>query len=325
MEITIEARKIHKAYRNGVAALDGVSFQVGRGEIFGYLGSNGSGKTTTVRILTTLTRPTAGRAFVGGYDVVHDAESVRRMIGVTMQDAALDGHMTALEHMEFVGGLWGLERNQARRRSGELLETFGLAEDARRVISTYSGGMRRRLDIATALVARPQVIFLDEPTTGLDPQNRRALWEEIRSLRENGATVFLTTQYLEEADELADRVAVIEEGKIVACGAPHELKAAAGRTVVNFRLADARDLDALQPVIPGAHFEISADGLVRVELHKNGMGGSSAALGLLAGLRDRGLEVTGLSVSEPTLEDVFVRLVGAPRPADAPSLVCGPR
>jgi len=325
VKIAIDAREIEKAYRGGVRALNGVSFQVGAGEIFGYLGSNGSGKTTTVRILTTLSRPTAGRATVGGYDVIQDADSVRRMIGVTMQDAALDGHMTALQHLEFVSGLWGIERNQGRRRSGELLETFGLAPAARRVISSYSGGMRRRLDIATALVAHPQVIFLDEPTTGLDPQNRRALWGEIRALRENGATVFLTTQYLEEADELADRLAVIERGKIVACGTPHELKAASGRTVVNFRLADTRNLNALRPVIGGAPFEIGADGLVRVELHDNGVSGSSAALGLLAGFRDRGLEVIGLSVSEPTLEEAFLQLIGRPRPANTPSLVCGPR
>lgn len=325
MEIAIDAREIEKAYRSGVRALNGVSFQVGAGEIFGYLGSNGSGKTTTVRILTTLSRPTAGRAIVGGYDVIQDADSVRRMIGVTMQDAALDGHMTALEHLEFVSGLWGIERNEGRRRSGQLLETFGLAAAARRVISSYSGGMRRRLDIATALVAHPQVIFLDEPTTGLDPHNRRALWGEIRALRENGATVFLTTQYLEEADELADRLAVIERGKIVACGTPHELKAATGRTVVNFRLADNGNLNALRPLIGGAPFQIGADGLVRVELHDNGVSGSSAALGLLAGLRDRGLEVMGLSVSEPTLEEVFVQLIDKPRPANTPSLVCGPR
>jgi ABC-2 type transport system ATP-binding protein len=323
MDLAIEGKEITKEFRGGVQALAGVSFQVGRGEIFGYLGSNGSGKTTTVRILTTLTRPTSGAGSVDGHNVVLQPESARRSIGVTMQEAALDAHMTAREHLEFVGGLWGLESKKARQRSGEVLETFGLAEVGGRVISTYSGGMRRRLDIATALITRPRILFLDEPTTGLDPQNRRALWQEIRALRDGGATVFLTTQYLEEADELADRVAVIERGKIVACGAPHELKGAVGQTIVNFRLADPGDVGALRGAVGGAPFDITSDGLVRIELRTNGVKDSSPALGILAGLREGGLGVTGLSVSEPSLEDAFVQLTGKSRAVPEQSLECG--
>jgi daunorubicin resistance ABC transporter ATP-binding subunit len=324
-DLAIETHKITKQFRGGPQALAGVSFRVGWGEIFGYLGRSGSGKTTTARILTTLSRPSSGTGIVGGHDVVLDPDSVRRSIGVTMQDAALDNQMTAREHLEFVGGLWGLETKQARQRGRELLETFGLAEAGGRAISTYSGGMRRRLDIATALITRPRILFLDEPTTGLDPLNRRVLWDEIRALRDDGTTVFLTTQYLEEADELADRIAIIENGRIIACGAPQELKGAIGQTKVAIRLSDPGELAALSRVVGDTPFEVGNDGRVSIELKRDGTIGSPPALGLLAGLRDHGVGVTQFSVSDPTLEDVFVQLTSEPRSAVQHSLPCGPR
>jgi len=309
VDTAIEAKEITKLYRGGVQALDGVSFRVGWGEIFGYLGRNGSGKTTTARILTTLTSPTSGAAAVAGHDVVGEPAAVRLSVGVTMQEAALDNLMTGREHLDLVGGLWGLSSKEARRRADELLEKFGLAGAAKRLISTYSGGMRRRLDIATALISRPRILFLDEPTTGLDPQSRRALWNEIKALRADGATVFLTTQYLEEADVLADTVAVINDGKIVACGSPAELKSTIGRTTVGLRMPDLAQVSELRRVVGETPLEVADDGWVRIELAGNGTA-SRVVLDLLARLREETLSVEGLSVSEPSLEDVFVRLTG---------------
>ena len=222
----IEAHGLAKTYPGGVEALRGVSFVVPAGEVFAYLGRNGQGKTTTVRILATLTAATRGSASVAGHDVATAPGAVRRSIGVTMQAAALDGEMTGREHLVFLARLWGMGRTSAVDRAGELLASFELEDAADRPIGTYSGGMRRRVDLAGALVARPSVLFLDEPTTGLDVHSRRALWEQVRALRDAGTTVFLTTQYLEEADALADRVAIIEGGRIVAIDAPASLKAA---------------------------------------------------------------------------------------------------
>ncbi len=311
MDTAIEANGITKLYRSGVQALDSVSFRVGSGEIFGYLGRNGSGKTTTVRILTTLTSLTSGSASVNGHDVAQEPDAVRRSVGVTMQDAALDDLMTGREHMELVGGLWGLSGKDARRRSDELLDKFGLAGAGGRLISTYSGGMRRRLDIATALIDRPRILFLDEPTTGLDPQSRRALWQEIKQLRKDGATVFLTTQYLEEADALADTVAVINDGRIVACGTPAELKLTIGRTTVALRVPNLRHVTELRRVVgETTPVQTDDDGWVRIEFAGNGAASSMAVLDLLSGLRDAAVPVEDLSVSEPSLEDVFVRLTG---------------
>jgi ABC-2 type transport system ATP-binding protein len=222
----IQAQELSKTYAGGAAALRGVSFSVSAGEIFAYLGRNGQGKTTTVRILATLTAATGGHASVAGHDVAAAPGAVRRSIGVTMQAAALDGEMTGREHLVFLGRLWGMGRAVAVDRAAELIAWFELKDAADRPIGTYSGGMRRRVDLAGALVARPSVLFLDEPTTGLDVQSRRALWAQVRAFRDAGTTVFLTTQYLEEADVLADRVAIIEGGRIVAIDSPASLKAA---------------------------------------------------------------------------------------------------
>ena len=307
--IAIEATEIAKTYKGGVEALKGVTFRVGWGEIFSYLGRNGSGKTTTSRILSTLTNPTSGSAAVAGHDVATEPDAVRRSIGVTMQEAALDNLMTGREHLELVGGLWGLSGKEARRRSDELLEQFGLAGAGMRLISTYSGGMRRRLDIATALISHPRILFLDEPTTGLDPQSRRALWNEIRALKADGASVFLTTQYLEEADELADTVAVINGGTIVACGSPAQLKSSIGRTTIRLRLPDLGQAADLRRVCGETPIEVDDDGRVRIEIHGNATA-SAAVLDLLGRLRASGVPVEGLSVTEPSLEDAFVRLTG---------------
>ena len=309
MSSVIEVHDITKKYKGGVEALKGVSFGVGAGEILGYLGRNGSGKTTTIRILTTLTRPTSGSASVNGYDVIAQPDDVRRSVGVTMQDAALDDLMTGREHMELVGGLWGLSGKDARRRSDELLDIFGLVDAQKRLISTYSGGMRRRLDIATALIMSPRILFLDEPTTGLDPQSRRALWNQIRQLKADGATIFLTTQYLEEADELADRIAIIDNGGIVACGSPEELKSDLGRTLVEVRLLDEGQVSELRQAAGEAPLTVLPDNWVRIELSGNGTA-SPVILDMLGRIRDAGVGIERLSVTEPSLEDIFVQLTG---------------
>jgi ABC-2 type transport system ATP-binding protein len=262
-EPAITAHELTKQYGD-VAALHGVTFEVGAGAIFGYLGRNGSGKTTTVRILTTLTRPTSGTATVAGVRIDR-AREVRRRIGVTLQDAALDPSMTGADHLRLVAGLWGLRRTEAAGRTDELLELFGLVDAADRRIATYSGGMQRRLDIATALVRRPSVLFLDEPTTGLDVQSRRALWAEIRRLRADGVTIFLTTQYLEEADELADRIAIVDAGRIVAEGTPAELKALHGGAPIEQPVVPVPSLEEVFLSLTGSSIVMSSDELRQVE------------------------------------------------------------
>jgi ABC-2 type transport system ATP-binding protein len=305
----IEARAVTKTYASGVQALAGVTFTIGWGQIFAYLGRNGSGKTTTVRVLTTLTRATTGSAKVAGHDVSSAPGSVRGAIGVAMQDAALDDLMTGMEHFKLIGQLWGQSATQARQRGSELLETFGLREAGNRLIATYSGGMRRRLDIATALFNRPRLLFLDEPTTGLDPQSRRAMWSMIRKLRDEGATVFLTTQYIEEAEELADTVAIIDGGRIVASGTPSQLKSSVGATTIRLRLRGS-DLSAVRRAVgEGPTVTMNEDRWVHIEL-AGSAGSSPAVLALLARLSEQRLSIEGLSVHETSLEDVFVHLTG---------------
>ena len=304
-DTTIQVEQLSKEYPGGVRALDDVSFTVDRGEIFGYLGRNGAGKTTTVRILATLTRKTSGRAWVNGVDIERDPASIRRVVGVAMQNASLDDLMSGREHLELAASLDGMSRKESKDRSAELLDAFGLAPAADRLVATYSGGMRRRLDVAISMVHRPPVLFLDEPTTGLDPQSRRALWAMIRGLRDQGATILLTTQYLEEADELADRVAVIDAGRIVAVGAPEELKAEIGRTTVSFRLHQPGDAARLSAIVGDGDLATS-NGRTSVEFAGDG----DRLTELLVRLRNEGVEFDQLSVSEASLEDVFVRLTG---------------
>src|SRR5947207_2882988 len=239
-----------RVFKGDIRAVDGIDLQVSPGEIYGFLGPNGAGKSTTVHVLTTLLPPTAGRATVAGFDVAHQGPQVRARIGAALQEAALDQFLTGREHMELQGGLHGLSRADRRARGDELLARVGLTEAADRKVGGYSGGMKRRLDLALALVHRPSILFLDEPTTGLDPQSRSALWAEVARLADDdGVTVFLTTQYLEEADVLADRVGIIDRGKIVAEGTPEALKGEMGRSTVEIVPVDPDRREAFAAVV----------------------------------------------------------------------------
>jgi len=303
----IEVRDLTKRYRSSeVDALRGVSFTVDEGEIFALLGRNGAGKSTAVRILTTLLAPTAGSAAVVGMDVVQQAERVRRVIGTALQDAALDDLMTGHEHLVLAGRLAGLRRRRAAGRAQEVLEAFGLAAAADRIAGQYSGGMRRRLDVAMALVRRPRVLFLDEPTTGLDPQSRRALWALIRSLCDEGSTVFLTTQYLAEADELSNRVAIVHEGVIAAVGQPRELKDRWATTTLRVQVGGSEPGEMLRRGLADHPVSAGAEGWWVIGVP----GGEPAIAAAVARLHAAGVAVERIAVDTPTLEDVFVGLTG---------------
>jgi ABC-2 type transport system ATP-binding protein len=291
-----------------VVAVDGVDIELEPGEIFGFLGPNGAGKSTMVRMLTTLLKPTAGRAFVAGHDVVTEAAEVRRAIGVALQDAAIDPLMTGRELLRLQGILHGIPRAESQAKSKRLLSTVGLTGAADRRVGTYSGGMRRRLDLALALLHEPEILFLDEPTTGLDPNSREAIWDEIRKLnRESGTTVFLTTQYMEEADELAGRVAVIDFGKIVAEGTPAALKAKIGDPVLNLKLAHGQDPLAAEQVLLGFGKPAPAEeGHVASHLP----GGASRVTAVVRALDEARVEVEGIELHNPTLDDVFHEATG---------------
>ncbi|TFV57970.1 ATP-binding cassette domain-containing protein [Geodermatophilus sp. DF01-2] len=291
-------------------ALDGVDLTVAEGSVLGLLGPNGAGKTTVVRILTTLLRADAGRAQVVGLDVVDDAGAVRSAIGLTGQYAAVDEYLTGFENLEMVGRLYRLGRREARARAGELLERFDLTGAADRPAKTYSGGMRRRLDIAASLIARPRVLFLDEPTTGLDPRSRLGMWEFIADLADGGTTILLTTQYLEEADRLADRMVVIDRGRVIARGTADELKAQVGGQRLELTLRDAADVgEAAHRLRPLAIDEPRLDESTR-RLSLPVSGGTddlAEALRLLAG---SGVEVLDVGLRRPDLDDVFLTLTG---------------
>jgi len=290
-----------------VLAVQGVNLEVDEGEIYGFLGPNGAGKTTTVRMLTTLLLPTGGRATVAGHDVVRDARAVRASIGVALQEAALDPLMTGRELVRLQATLQGMPGAEAKRRANDLLERVDLADAADRRVGTYSGGMQRRLDLAAALVHAPRVLFLDEPTTGLDPVSRKTIWEEVRALNDEGTTVFLTTQYLEEADRLADNVGIIDRGRIVAKGTPESLKADIGRPHVQLQLAEGsideaeelcKQIGRLLPPIDARTV------LVEVE------NGAADIPRLVRTLDEAGIEVSSLELVKPTLDDVFVAKTG---------------
>src|SRR3954464_14061540 len=251
--VAVEARSLRRTFKGGVEAVCGIDLGVASGEVFGFLGPNGAGKTTTVRMLCTLLPPTAGTASVAGLDVVRDGAEIRRPIGGALQEIGLDPVQTGRELLELQCGLYGITGQRARSRTEELLELVGLADAADRRTKTYSGGMKRRLDLASALVHSPTVLFLDEPTTGLDPASRLTVWEEVRRINAGGATVFLTTQYLEEADKLCDRVAIIDDGLIVAEGTPEQLKAEMGHDVVSVSLngTDSAAVEAALSGLPG--------------------------------------------------------------------------
>jgi ABC-2 type transport system ATP-binding protein len=305
----IEAEGLKKSYGETVA-LAGIDLDVPTGSILGVLGPNGAGKTTAVRILTTLAVPDAGRARVAGFDVVSEASTVRRNIGVAAQDATLDDALTGRQNLVMIGELSGLRRNSAKTRCTELLSQFDLADAGDRILKGYSGGMRRRLDLAASMVTRPPVLFLDEPTTGLDPTSRLMMWEVIRKLVGEGATLLLTTQYLDEADSLADRIVVIDHGKVIAEGTSRELKEATGgaRIVVTLTSPHSGAVAALRPVADGA-VHVSSDGLRLQAAVRNGRGLATEAVRAL----DRaGIAVDDVAVLQPSLDDVFFELTGHP-------------
>jgi len=303
----IEAQGLRKRY-SSVEALRGVDLTVETGTVFGLLGPNGAGKTTALRILTTLLKPDSGTASVNGIDVLTDAQRLRGLIGVAGQNAAVDENMTGAENLEMVGRLYHIAKSDARDRATELLDAFDLSEAADRVVKTYSGGMRRRLDLAGALVARPPVLFLDEPTTGLDPRSRLGLWELIERLVSEGTSVLLTTQYLDEADRLCDRISVIDHGLVIAEGTPEELKRQVGGERLDIRLGDMADRDgAIEALVGfGDTAPYAEDGSVRVPLRER----KGAIARAVRQLDDAGVAIDDIVIVTPTLDDVFLQLTG---------------
>jgi ABC-2 type transport system ATP-binding protein len=304
----IETHELAREFEGGIKAVDGVDLEVATGEIYGFLGPNGAGKTTTVRMLTTLLQPTGGRALVAGYDVAQDPGEVRRKIGVALQEAALDPLMTGRELLELQATLHGISKRDGEQKGQRLIDRVGLTLAADRRVGTYSGGMRRRLDLAAALMNAPEVLFLDEPTTGLDPVSRKAIWEEVRKLNQEGTTVFLTTQYLEEADQLADRVGIISGGKLVAEGTPQALKAEVGRPHLELCLVEQQGNESrAEQVLARFGRPLPArDGTLMVELEN----GSSEVGPIVVALNQEGLQVESLDLVQPTLDDVFVHKTG---------------
>jgi ABC-2 type transport system ATP-binding protein len=303
----IEVEGLVRDFKGGVRAVDGIDLRVAPGEIYGFLGPNGAGKSTTVLVLTTLLPPTSGTARVAGLDVVRQGAEVRRAIGASLQESALDPFLTGREHMRLQSALHGLGKTERERRGSELLERVGLTEAADRKVGGYSGGMKRRLDLGLALVHGPRLLFLDEPTTGLDPQSRAALWDEVRRLAGDGVTVFLTTQYLEEADVLADRVGIIDRGRIVAEGTPASLKAAIGRPSVEAVPADPGDRERLADVLARFGEQAAASpGGVAVRLPE-GVGDLAE---IVRTLDSEGLPIADLRLHAPTLDDVFLAKTG---------------
>ena len=304
----VEADSLRRAFKGGIEAVRGIDLSIERGEVFGFLGPNGAGKTTTVRMLCTLLPPTAGSARVAGVDVVAEPAEVRRRIGVALQEIGLDPVQTGRELLELQCGLYSIKGADARARTGELLELVGLSDAADRRTKTYSGGMKRRLDLASALVHSPEVLFLDEPTTGLDPASRLTVWEEIRRINAAGATVFLTTQYLEEADHLCGRLAIIDAGAIVAEGTPEALKAEMGHDVVTLALGGA-DVAATEAAVG----ELA--GLERVVAEPDGLAlyvtdGAGSIAEIVRRLDRASVRVGAISVSRPSLDDVFLQATG---------------
>jgi ABC-2 type transport system ATP-binding protein len=308
MENNIEVEGLERKFRNGPLAVAGIDLHVDPGEIYGFLGPNGAGKSTTVHMLTTLLPPTGGGARVAGHDVVREGPAVRAAIGAALQEAALDPHLTARDHMRLQTALHGLPREERIARGDALIERVGLSDAADRKVSGYSGGMKRRLDLALALVHGPRVLFLDEPTTGLDPQSRAALWDEVARLAgQEGVTVFLTTQYLEEADQLADRVGIIDDGRIVAEGTPASLKAEIGRPTLEVTPSDPAEAERVVGVLErfGERVPAARDSVgVRLD------SGAEALTDVVRALDGEGLRVADIDLHAPTLDDVFLEKTG---------------
>lgn len=308
MSVAIEAQQLVRTFGDN-RAVDGVDLAVETGQIYGFLGPNGAGKSTTVRVLTTLLNPSAGSAFVAGFNVATNAEDVRLRIGVALQEAALDPKQTGREILDLQGRLYGLNADERRQRVAELLTLVDIGDAIDQRISTYSGGMKRRLDLAAALVHQPDVLFLDEPTTGLDPASRASVWDEVRYLNQQlGMTIFLTTQYLEEADELAHRVAIIARGKIVAEGTPTDLKRSIGADVIAARVAPGQGADAARVVraIAGLdHVEVKGD-----QILIGATNGAAAISPVAVALAEAHINVLELTLRTPTLDDVFLETTG---------------
>ena len=301
--------KVYRSHGKEVRALDNVDLTVEQGTVLALLGPNGAGKTTMVRILATLLRPDAGRATVAGFDVVREAQKLRRVIGLSGQFAAVDENLTARENLWLFGRLYQLKSPEVRRRAAELLAQFDLEDAADRPVNTYSGGMRRRLDLASALIGRPRLLFLDEPTTGLDPRSRLGLWDTIRELVRQGRTLLLTTQYLEEADELADLIAVIDHGRIIARGTADELKAQVGGERIEVVIHHRADIARAQQVLDRGGSRSILDEHTR-KLSMPATGGPQALVQVVRDLSEVGVEIADIALRRPTLDDVFLALTG---------------
>lgn len=307
MTAIVEVENLSKRFSEDVLAVDSISFSVNEGEIFGFLGPNGAGKSTTINMLTTLLRPTGGKAMVAGLDVAHHQDEVRKVIGLVPQDLTVDDDLTGRENMYLQADLYNVPRADARMRIDELLKLVNLEDAADRRVKTYSGGMRKRLELAEGLIHRPRILFLDEPTLGLDIQTRTAIWEYIRNLRkENVITVFLTTHYLEEADGLCDRIAIIDHGKIIALDTPENLKHAVGGDVLSLAIASDRDLTDVIQSVPEVLSVRKEDGSYRIKAPN----GEQVTPNVLKALWGQGVTVTSVSLSHPTLDQAFLEYTG---------------
>jgi ABC-2 type transport system ATP-binding protein len=306
--LAIEASGLEKSFGE-TRAVDGVDLAVRRGSVYGILGPNGAGKTTTIRMLATLLRPDAGDARVLGHDIVREADEVRQVVSLTGQLASVDEDLTGRENLILIGRLLGYKRAEAKRRATDLLDAFGLTEAAGRLVKNYSGGMRRRLDVAASLVVTPELMFLDEPTTGLDPRSRNQVWDIIRALARTGTTILLCTQYLDEADQLAEGIAVIDQGKVIAEGTPAQLKASVGSGALHIRLFDPEQRPSAEPVLVRV---LGAD--VRLEPDPAALSVTCATVDRAAEavgeLTRNGIEVANFSLGQPSLDEVFLALTG---------------
>lgn len=302
----IIVKDLKKSFKE-LHVLKGLHLTVKKGEVLALLGPNGAGKTTTVRILSTLLKPDSGTVIVNGFDVLKDPNAVRTSIGLTGQYAAVDEYLNGEENLEMIGRLYRLSKKDAKRRAKELLKQFDLVEASKRAVKTYSGGMRRRLDLAMSLIATPGIIFLDEPTTGLDPRSRLTLWEVIKELSKNGTTVLLTTQYMDEADQLADRIVVIDHGKVIAEGTSDELKNKIGSERLELIISKESDFDKAISAVKGENVQIDKK---KRMIGVASSGGTKKLKEILSQLDKAGIEVDNLSLHKPTLDDVFLSLTG---------------